>query len=68
MSRNDGRPRSAVTLTLDPLPYVTYADHHRTDVRSAEWDIQSEGGVEYVRVFDPRPGFIQDEEAYSAPA
>lgn len=64
MARNDGRPRAAVSLTLDPLPYVTYANERRTDVRSAEWDIQSEGEVEYVRVFDPRPGFIQDAEAY----
>lgn len=39
----------------DPKPYVTYADDRRTDVRSKEWDIQSDGATEYVRVFDPRP-------------
>ena len=64
MSRNDGMPKSVGTLKLDPLPYVTYANDRRTDVRSATWDIQSEGEVEYVRVLDPRPGFVQDEEAY----
>lgn len=44
-------------INNDPKPYVTYANHHRTDVRSWEWDIQSEGGVEYVRVYDPRPEY-----------
>ncbi len=44
-------------LNHDPRTYVTYANHHRTDVRSAEWDMQSQGEVEYVRSFDPRPEF-----------
>lgn len=39
----------------DPQPYVTYADDRRTEVRSKEWDIQSDGAVEYVRVYEPRP-------------
>lgn len=41
----------------DPLPYVTYADERRTHVRSKEWDMQSDGAVEYVRVYDPRPEY-----------
>lgn len=41
----------------DPKPYVTYVDDRRTEVRSKEWDIQSDGGTEYVRVHDPRPEF-----------
>lgn len=44
-------------LNHDPKPYVTYANDRRTDVRSAEWDMQSHGEVEYVRSFDPRPEF-----------
>lgn len=41
----------------DPKPYVTYADERKTDVRNAEWDIQSDGATEYVRVLDPRPEY-----------
>lgn len=41
----------------DPEPYVTYADDRRTDVRSKDWDMQSDGAVEYVRVHDPRPEY-----------
>lgn len=47
-------------INNDPFPYVTYANHHRTDKRSAEWDIQSDGGVEYVRVYEPRPEYDND--------
>lgn len=52
-------------LSLDPKPYVTYANERRTDVRSATWDIQSHGGTEYVRVFQPRPQYSQNEEDYA---
>lgn len=41
----------------DPKPYVTYADERKTDVRNAEWGIQSDGATEYVRVLDPRPEY-----------
>lgn len=44
-------------LNHDPLPYVMYANDRRTDVRSAEWGMQSDGEVEYVRSLDPRPEF-----------
>lgn len=44
-------------INTDPKPYVTYANQHRTELRNAEWDIQSDGEVEYVRVYDPRPEF-----------
>lgn len=64
-ARKDGRPRNLpAPLALDPLPYVTYANERRTDVRSAEWDIQSDGYTEYVRVLDPRPGYSQNREDY----
>lgn len=60
MSRNDGRPRSAVSLSLDPLPYVHECWDDGTCMlngkRRAERGINDE--------FDPRPGFVQEEEAY----
>lgn len=60
MSRNDGRPRSVVTLKLDPLPYVhdCWDDGTCTNVgkRMPSPGINNE--------FNPRPGFIQDEDAY----
>lgn len=58
MSRNDGRPRSVSSLTLDPLPYVDKEDGPGRWIRQAHPDAWAE--------FEPRPGFIQDEEAYGA--
>lgn len=44
-------------FNVDPKPYVTYADDRRTDVRSKDWDIQSDGAVEYARAYEPRPEY-----------
>jgi len=56
MSRNDGRPKSVVTLSLDPLPFVK--DINGTPTRANNncggWPVE----------IDPRPGFIQDKKAY----
>ena len=56
MSRNDGKPRAAVSLKLDPLPYEMTVDG--VTVRSAN----ATPGFPFE--LKPRPGFILDEEAY----
>ncbi len=56
MSRNDGRPRSVVALSLDPLPWV-----HKLSQKRHKGDQDCWVYCEFL----PRPGFIQDKEAYS---
>lgn len=58
MARNDGRPRAAVGLSLDPLPYVGYADAPAGGI-----PVRSKTPGEGLEL-DPRPGFVQDLEAY----
>lgn len=60
MSRNDGRPRSVGTLSLDPLPFV----HRCIDDGTCPFygKRMSIRGVN--NELEPRSGFIQDDEAY----
>lgn len=59
MARNDGRPRASVSLALDPLPWATFEGG--TGYATGRHAKKPEGV--YAEIL-PRPGFIQDEEAY----
>ena len=58
MSRNDGRPKSVGALKLDPLPYVGYAD-----IPAGGIPVRAKTPGDGLE-FEPRDGFIQDEEMY----
>ncbi|QIG57971.1 hypothetical protein SEA_PAULODIABOLI_287 [Microbacterium phage PauloDiaboli] len=64
MSRNDGRPRSAVSLSRDPLPIRHNSGEYRFPDRDTAATATGEPEPGGAWDFKPRPGFIQDEEAY----
>lgn len=53
MSRNDGRPKSVVSLSLDPLPF--------RDLKDTRYRVEA---MKFAYEFRPRPGFVQEREAY----
>lgn len=66
MSRNDGRPRTVNKLMLDPLPYLATGIDKELWIPFIARGANLQSMQKYDKVeFLPRPGFIQDEEAYN---
>lgn len=53
MSRNDGKPKSVVTESLDPLPFADY--------KGVRYSVDA---MKFAAEFAPRPGFVSQREAY----
>jgi hypothetical protein len=67
VSRKDGRPRVAVPLGLDPLPWLSIVPPGKGIKGRNRWKTETEPPVAsnaMGRVFAPRDGYSQNEEDY----